>query len=97
MPDNIAWIYVESPFKAEQLVVHVIDSVSTRYADRQQSLAPIAEIIAKQFHLVPGTYLAFFGSFEHMEQVAKLFQVHYPDVTVWTQTRRMDGSVNAYI
>lgn len=98
MPDNTAWIDIESPFKAEQLAVHVIDSVSTRYVDRQQSLAPIAEIIATQFQQVPGTYLAFFSSFEYMEQVAKLFQEHYPEVTVWTQTRRMDeGSKNSFL
>lgn len=92
MPDNTAWVDVESPFDSEQLVVHVVESVSTRYADRQQSLSPIAELMAKQFNEMPGTYLAFFSSFEYMEQAAELFQERFPDITVWKQTRRMDES-----
>nr|WP_315475725.1 ATP-dependent DNA helicase [uncultured Undibacterium sp.] len=92
MPDNTAWVDVESPFNADQLAVHVVESVSTRYTDRQQSLAPIAELMAKQFNEMPGTYLAFFSSFDYMEQVANLFQERFPDITVWTQTRRMDES-----
>lgn len=90
MPDNTAWVDVESPFSAVQLTVHVIDSVSTRYADRRQSLAPIVELIAKQFKQTPGAYLAFFSSFEYMDQVAHLFHERFPELTTWTQTRRMD-------
>ncbi|MFZ6800077.1 helicase C-terminal domain-containing protein [Undibacterium sp. Di24W] len=90
MPDNTAWVDVESPFNADQLTVHVVESVSTRYADRQQSLSPIAELMATQFKELPGAYLAFFSSFDYMDQVAGLFQERFPEVTVWTQTRRMD-------
>lgn len=92
MPENTAWVDVESPFNAEQLVVHVVESVSPRYADRQQSLSPIAELMAKQFNEMPGAYLAFFSSFEYMEQAAELFQERFPNVMVWEQTRRMDES-----
>lgn len=90
MPDNTAWVDVESPFSGEQLAVHVVGSISTRYADRQHSLSPIADLIAKQFEETPGAYLAFFSSFEYMEQVASLFQERFPDITIWAQTRRMD-------
>lgn len=92
MPDNTAWVDVESPFNAEQLSVYTVESVSTRYADRLHSLSPIATLMAKQFNEMPGAYLAFFSSFEYMEQVVDLFRERFPDVTVWTQTRRMDES-----
>ncbi|MFZ6673524.1 ATP-dependent DNA helicase [Undibacterium sp. Xuan67W] len=90
MPDNTAWVDVESPFSADQVVVKVVDSISTRYSDRAQSLIPITELIATQFKETPGNYLAFFSSFDYMDQVARLFQERFPSITIWTQTRRMD-------
>jgi len=90
MPDNTAWIDVDSPFSADQLSVNVVDSVSTRYADRRNSLLPIVDLMAAQYQKTPGNYLAFFSSFEYMDQVASLFQERCAGVTVWTQIRRMD-------
>ena len=90
MPDSTAWIDVDSPFSAEQLAVNVVDTISTRYAGRSASLAPIAELMAAQYQAAPGNYLAFFSSFDYMEQVASLFAARFPAITVWTQMRRMD-------
>jgi Rad3-related DNA helicase len=90
MPDNTAWIDVDSPFSPEQLSVNLIETISTRYADRRRSLQPIADLMAAQYQDAPGNYLAFFSSFEYMDQVASLFQERFPEITVWTQTRRMD-------
>ncbi len=39
-----------------------------------------------------GVYLASFGSFDYMEQVASLFQEHFPKIKVWTQIRLVDES-----
>ena len=90
MPDKTAWVDVQSPFNADQLTVHVIESVSTRYGDRQQSLIPITNLMAMQFNELPGAYLAFFSSFEYMDQVASMFHERFPGIATWTQTRRMD-------
>jgi len=46
--------------------------------------------MAAQYQKTPGNYLAFFSSFEYMDQVASLFQERCAGVTVWTQIRRMD-------
>lgn len=92
MPDNTAWIDVPSPFRSEQLSVQVLDHVSTRYQDRQKSLRPISETIASQFAAKPGNYLAFFSSFDYMEQAREDLQRRYPDIAIWTQTRSMDES-----
>ncbi|MGV8202873.1 ATP-dependent DNA helicase, partial [Pseudomonas aeruginosa] len=39
LPAGTPWLEVDSPFSAEQLEVHIQRRVSTRYAQRQASLA----------------------------------------------------------
>ncbi|WP_229418179.1 ATP-dependent DNA helicase [Massilia sp. Root351] len=90
MPDDTAWIDVESPFIAEQLSVRLAGHISTRYQHRDRSLAPIAELMGEQYQRQPGNYLAFFSSFDYMEKAAALFAERHPAVPVWLQTRRMD-------
>jgi DNA excision repair protein ERCC-2 len=90
MPDNTAWVDVESPFIAEQLTVRVAGHISTRYQHRERSLQPIADLMGEQYRSQPGNYLAFFSSFDYMEKAAALFSERHPGVPVWLQTRRMD-------
>ena len=90
LPPGSAWVDVESPFDAGQLAVRVARGISTRYRHRAASLAPIAELMAAQYQNVPGNYLAFFSSFDYMEQVAALFAERHPQVPLWLQARRMD-------
>ncbi|OYT83111.1 ATP-dependent DNA helicase [Pseudomonas sp. PGPPP2] len=89
LPTDTAWIDVESPFKAEQLQVRIIDEISTRYVHREASLAPIVELIARQFGQQPGNYLAFFSSFDYLQQVAQLLAERHPHITLWQQSRGM--------
>ncbi|MDC8758340.1 ATP-dependent DNA helicase [Janthinobacterium fluminis] len=90
MPDNTAWVDVDSPFSAAQLSVRVAGGISTRYQHRAASLAPIVELMARQYADAPGNYLAFFSSFDYMERVAALFAERHPGVPLWRQQRRMD-------
>ncbi|MEN3367419.1 MAG: excision repair protein, partial [Burkholderiales bacterium] len=90
MPADTAWVDVESPFKAEQLSVHVVSRISTRYQHRDESLSPIADLMAGQYEEQPGNYLAFFSSFDYLQKVADLFKARYPGIAVWEQSRRMD-------
>ncbi|WP_295481925.1 ATP-dependent DNA helicase [uncultured Pseudomonas sp.] len=90
MPADTGWLEVAAPFRAEQLQVHIVSQVSTRYQQRQRSLAPIVELIAGQYHRQPGNYLAFFSSFEYLQQVASLFAERHPEVTQWCQAPGMD-------
>jgi len=88
-PANTVCIDVESPFHADQLHVQIIDRISTRFVHRQASLAPIVELIAQQFRQRPGNYLAFFSSFDYLQQVAQLLAERYPEINLWSQTRGM--------
>ena len=88
-PENTVWIDVESPFHADQLQVHIVNQISTRFVHRQASLAPIVELIAQQFSRRPGNYLAFFSSFDYLQQVAQLLAERYPQINLWSQSRGM--------
>ena len=90
LPPDVAWLDVDAPFRAEQLQVKVVDTVSTRYAHRRGSLAPIADLIAAQYLRQPGHYLAFFSSFDYLQQAATELQKRHPQVPRWQQQRRMD-------
>jgi len=89
LPADHLWVDVESPFDAAQLQVHVARHISTRYPHRSASLAPIVALMAQQFHARPGNYLAFFSSYDYLQQVAALFAQQHPDVPHWSQSRRM--------
>jgi Rad3-related DNA helicase len=95
MPADTAWIDVESPFSADQLEVHVVDRISTRFQHRARSVAPIAELIAGQYRAAPGNYLAFFSSFDYLEQVALAFAGQHPSIPAFSQSRRMDEAERA--
>jgi Rad3-related DNA helicase len=89
LPENTPWIDVESPFGAGQLAVHIA-AIPTRFHQRGDSIAPIVDVIEHQFNTRPGNYLAFFSSFEYLEQVAALLRRRCPAICIWTQQRRMD-------
>ncbi|WP_129140826.1 ATP-dependent DNA helicase [Modicisalibacter coralii] len=90
LPAQTPWRESPSPFSATQLAVHRARHISTRYADRPASLAPISALMAEQYRARPGNYLAFFSSYAYLEQVAARFAEQHPDIPVWCQQRRMD-------
>lgn len=90
LPEATRVLDVEGPFRAEQLTVRVCSEVSTRWRDREKSLGPIAELIAKQYEALPGNYLAFLSSFDYLERVAALLRAQHPGLPVWTQSPGMN-------
>ena len=89
LPADTAWVDVASPFEAKQLEVHVVTRISTRFQHRARSAAPIADLMARQYSAAPGNYLAFFSSFDYLDQVAAEFSQRYPGIPSWQQSRRM--------
>jgi len=90
LPDDSAWIDVATPFEARQLCVRITRHVSTRYRHRDRSLAPIASLIAEQYQQRPGNYLAFFSSYDYLDQAARVFGALHPDIPAWGQARQMN-------
>ncbi|MFP3566761.1 ATP-dependent DNA helicase [Paraburkholderia sp. SIMBA_030] len=85
LPEQTNWLDVEGPFRAEQLQVRVASNVSTRWRDRERSLLPIVDLIARQYAAQPGNYLGFLSSFDYLQRVVALMRERYPDLPVWTQ------------
>ena len=90
LPEDTARLDVAAPFKAEQLSVHIAHDVSTRFRHRRRSLAPIAQLIAAQYEAAPGNYIAFFSSFDYLEQAVGELSARHPRIPTWRQARRMD-------
>ncbi len=90
LPADSVWIDVESPFRPEQLAVHVARRISTRYQHREASLLPMVELMAGQYGRQPGNYLVFLSSFDYLQQVASLFKSRHPDIPMWEQARQMN-------
>jgi Rad3-related DNA helicase len=89
LPEDSAWIDVPPAFDPSHLQVRVADGLSTRYAHRGRSLQRLVGVIAAQFDAHPGNYLAFFSSFEYLDQVAEALARARPDIPQWRQDRRM--------
>lgn len=90
LPEETQCLDVASPFSAEQLHVQVVRNLSTRYQHRDASLAPICQLMAHQYAERPGNYLAFFSSYQYLEQVLQELRREHPQIPVWTQSRQMD-------
>jgi DNA excision repair protein ERCC-2 len=89
LPADTAHIDVASPFDATQLRVDVASDISTRWQHRDESLAPIVDRMARQIATEPGHYLAFFSSFDYLQQVAGLLRQRHPKIVTWAQSRAM--------
>jgi Rad3-related DNA helicase len=89
LPDDTAWIDVPAPFPPEHLTVRIADRLSTRYDHRSASLTPLVDLLATQFDEHPGNYLAFFSSFEYLEQAAARLALRHPQLPQWSQSRAM--------
>ena len=90
LPETTAWIDVASPFTPDQLYVAAVRNVSTRYSDRDQSLAVITELMARQYGNAPGNYLAFTSSYDYLQKLLQHFNQRHPHISTWAQTRQMD-------
>jgi DNA excision repair protein ERCC-2 len=85
LPQTTDYLEVESPFRAEQLAVRVVRSVSTRFRHRERSLQPIAQLVAQQYGSRPGNYLVFLSSFDYLDRLLALVNERYPDILTWRQ------------
>jgi DNA excision repair protein ERCC-2 len=89
LPENTVSLEVPSPFDPAQFQVNICEHISTRYADRPGSLASLSELIGSQYRALPGNYLAFFSSFDYLQNALNNFNLDFPDIPTWHQERGM--------
>ena len=92
LPEQAVAVEVASPFAASQLRVQLVSDISTRFHQRETSLEPIADLIALQYSQNPGNYLAFFSSFEYLQNISEILSLRHPLIPQFQQSRRMDES-----
>ena len=91
-------IALPSPFERDHLKLLIADRVSTRYKDREGSLRPIAELIARTVQAKTGNYLVYFPSYQYMNDVYNVFAAQYPEMdTVLQQSGMSEEEREAFL
>ncbi|MBR3681007.1 MAG: ATP-dependent DNA helicase [Clostridia bacterium] len=78
-----------SPFDPSQLSVSIVDSVSTRYSERERTAPAVCRAIAAMISARRGHYMIFCPSFEYLELLAGVFTEKYPKLHTVIQKRDM--------
>ncbi|WP_226676608.1 ATP-dependent DNA helicase [Mesobacillus jeotgali] len=66
--ENDYVLRIPSPFSSEQSNV-MIQSLSTRYKDRENSIKPIVKTLSETIQSNPGNYLIFFPSYQYLNSI----------------------------
>lgn len=82
-------VSVDSPFDNGQLSVSIIDSVSTRYSEREDTLLAVARVIAATVSAKRGNYMVFSPSFAYSEALFNAFSAKYPKIHAMLQKKDM--------
>lgn len=78
----------DSPFSSDQRKLLVIPQVSTKYSDRLKNYPKVSDVIYKICQLKNGNYIAFFPSFEFLNQTIARFECP-PGYYLSYQTKNM--------
>lgn len=78
-----------SPFDSSQLSVSIMDKISTRYSEREDTLGAICKAIAAAVSAKRGNYIVFSPSFEYNRRLCEIFRKKYPKIKVLMQRRDM--------
>ncbi|MBR2847994.1 MAG: ATP-dependent DNA helicase [Clostridia bacterium] len=62
-----------SPYEEENLCLIAVDSVSTRFSERKNSAADVAELILTVTESRPGNYIVYFPSYAYMTAVCRQY------------------------
>ena len=83
-------LVLPTPFKQENLFVAAVDTVSTRYDDRnERNYRRIMSVIAAAVSAKPGNYIVYFPSYDYMEKVRACFEKKFPTVKLIVQQKGM--------
>ncbi len=81
-----------SPFDPSHLAVAVLDKISTRYTDREESLGAVARSVLTAVKAKPGNYLIFCPSFAYMDALVSAVLRLAPNIPYVRQERHMSGA-----
>lgn len=87
--ENSYKYHLDSPFAKENLFIGAMATISTKYKDRQRSVAQISETISRFISKKKGNYLIFFPSYIYMDMVYTDFVGKNEDLDIIAQNRSM--------
>ncbi len=82
---------IPSPFDPDNLKILINDRVNTRYKERENSLAQIAQSIETVVQSKVGNYIAFFPSYQYLNQVKEALNPMI-EADIIVQSKQMDAS-----
>lgn len=80
-----------SPYDPANLCLAAVDSISTRFEDRDKSVKKIVSCIAATVSQKVGNYIVYFPSYSYMEKVRDAFARKYPSVPLIVQAQGMSA------
>lgn len=83
---------VDSPFDPSQLSVNIMDKISTRFSERDDTLGAVCRVIAATVSAKRGNYMIFSPSFAYSEALARQFSAKYPKLRVIRQKQSMTAA-----
>jgi len=83
---------VDSPFDSSQLSFSIMDKISTRYSEREDTLPAVCRAVAATVSAKRGNYMIFSPSFAYSEALADAFKAKYPKIKVLSQKKDMTAS-----
>ena len=83
---------LDSPFAKEQLSVSVMNTITTRYSEREDSLGAICKVIAATLSARRGNYMIFSPSFAYARTLCEAFTKKYPKIKIILQTPDMTSN-----
>lgn len=78
-----------SPFAKEQLGVYIMDKISTRISEREDTLSAVCRVIAATLSARRGNYMVFAPSFAYAKSLHLVFTRKYPKIRAMLQTANM--------
>ncbi len=89
LPNDCVFEDIDSPFHHAQIDLRFVTGINTRQQRRQQSLAPIAQRIARQAQTTPGNYLVYVSSFEYLNALYEQLGSDHPELRLLRQRPKM--------
>ncbi|NHN38073.1 ATP-dependent DNA helicase [Pseudomaricurvus alcaniphilus] len=78
-------LQLPSSFAPQNQLLLIADYIDTRWHYRQQSVAPLVQLIAATSGAKAGNYLVFFPSYQYLQTVQEAFAARYPEVLLVVQ------------
>ena len=89
VPGEPVFQRVESPFQGSQLDLSLCAGISTRFRDRDRSIAPAADRISSRYRRRPANYLVYLSSFAYLDALYRTVAERAPGIPLCRQTPAM--------